>query len=503
MENKLNFNLNDNGNELENFDGIDFGSVEAQNEAFNSASGRAAGSAYASAVGVGATVHSTAPAAAGVASENGKGGANAVADKFEALQILKSMQSGTNPDARIASRILAQKTHVLKSIEDEIDYVAGSGSSAVKFIKGEYGAGKTFHLRLAAAYAMSKNLAVSHIFLNKDMAMQKMNEVYARIVKELRSREHSSFIEMLDAWIDRTAAESKKGSLMGDYGEFIVESFRVKLRPVESASASFAMALKCYITSRLNSNYEMLTAIAGWISGESNVGLAGVKRLAGVRGAIDKTNYLEFLKGLLRLMRVMGYAGTAVMIDECEKMRYISTSKSRAAAYDTVRDFVDYVSDGTLDSTMLIFAGNEEWYEDKHCGIASYQALYDRITNRLERKFAGNFVNSRQIMLNLKNLSSGEITLLMKKICALYKTAYEYDPLPAVSGAENEIVSVYSNSSALTGGRVHPRSFVRSFVELLNYLEQNGSVATPGEIIDLFKNQIEKDDCGVDMFAEV
>ncbi len=429
--------------------------------------------------------------------------ANLQNEKYKAMQILKSLQSGTNPSAELAPMILASKTDTLKSMEEDICYVANTGSSAVKFIKGEYGSGKTFHLKLAAARAMEENMAVTHIFLNKDMAMQKMNETYARVVKQLRSQNRLSFIEMLDDWIDRVMADAKKSSLLGDYAEFIIDTFRRKLSLVESASASFAMAVKCYINCRLNSNNEALSAIAGWLAGESNVGLNGVKRLAGIRGAIDKTNYLEFLRGLLRLIKVMGYRGTLLMIDECEKMMLIQTAKSRASAYDTIRDFIDYTSDGTLESTMLVFAGNAEWYDDEHCGIANYQALYDRITNRLENKFAGRFVNRRQIMLTLTNLPEIELITLMKKICCLYKTAYDYDPTPAISGMEEELAAVYKNSSALAKGKVHPRTFIRSFVELLNYLEQNQDINGSSEIVKLFKSEIERRDDTVDMYEEV
>lgn len=429
--------------------------------------------------------------------------ADAKPDRYMAMQILRSLQSGTNPPAELTPMILASKTNAFKSIEDDILYVSNTGLSSVKFIKGEYGAGKTFHMKLAAARAMEENMVVTHIFLNKDMAMQKMNETYARIVKNLRTGDRASFIEMLDGWIDGVLEDSKRGSLLGDYAEFIIESFRKKLSAVESVSSSFAMALKCYISCRLNSNNEALSAIAGWLSGESNVGIGGVKRLAGIRGAIDKTNYLEFLRGLLRLVKVMGYRGTLVMIDECEKMMLIQVAKSRAAAYDTIRDFVDYISDGTLESTMLIFAGNAEWYTDPRQGIANYQALSDRINNRLENTFGGKFTNSRQIMLTLACLPETEIVTLMRKICGLYKTAYDYDPAPAVDGMESELAAVYRNSSALAKGKVHPRTFVRSFVELLNYLEQNRGLAESGDLVKMFKNGIELADDGVDMYEEV
>lgn len=425
-------------------------------------------------------------------------------EKYTAMQIIKSLQSGTNPPAELAPLLLASKTGALKSLEEDIAYVANTGSSSVKFIKGEYGAGKTFHLKLAAASAMKENMAVSHIFLNKDMAMQKMNETYARIVKQLRSAERQSFIEMLDGWIDGVLAEAKKGSLLGDYAEYIIESFRKKLSPVECVSASFAMAVKCYISCRLNSNNEGLSAIAGWLAGESNIGLSGIRRLSGIRGAIDKTNYLEFIRGLLRLIKVMGYRGTLLMIDECEKMMLVPTAKSRAAAYDTIRDFVDYTSDGTLESVLLVFAGNAEWYEDDHFGIANYQALYDRITNRLENRMAGRFINRRQIMITLTNLPESELVTLMKKICAIYKTAYDFDPAPSIKGMENELAGIYKNSSALAKGKVHPRTFIRSFVELLNYLEQNQDEACGhAEIVKMFKSEIERKDDTVDMYEEI
>lgn len=398
----------------------------------------------------------------------------------EARVVVRTLKTGTNPGCKIVGKVFTGDPRVMAAIEDEIDYVK-SGNSSTRFIKGEYGTGKTFNLKIIAARAFDNNMAVSHMFLNKDLAMQKMENIYQEFVKRLHTVDCSSFTEMIDKWIVRLTENAKTESISSNYKTLLIEKLRVLLKPLDETAGIFKIALSNYIQAKLSGDGEYLTHTIAWLSGDGNVA-AAAKRRIGIKGEVDKINHFEFMRGMLKLVKIMGYSGTVILFDECEHMRQILLRKSRDSAYNSIRTIIDYTSENSFDSALYIFAGNSEWYTDPDRGIDSHPALSERITPKIR----GKYVNSRNIIIELKNLSENEIDSLMKKICQLYKIAYGYDPLVKIEPAMPELKSFYKEAAGLMGGKVHPRNFVKNFVELVEILDQNPEIEGTNEIMNIF-----------------
>lgn len=413
--------------------------------------------------------------------------------RIDAKMLIKTLKTGTNPDCRLVGKLYVGTSPVLSTIQDEIDCVT-YGSSSARFICGEYGTGKTFNLKLCGAAALEKNMAISHVILDKDRAMQKIHEIYTEIVKNLKTNDCKSFLEMLDKWIEKLIAAAKTNSIVANnYKDYLIQTLRMNLKNIEETSGVFAIALANYIQAKINGNNEYLTHAIAWISGEHNLS-AAAKRNLGIRGEVDKTNGLSFLKGLLKLIKLMDYSGTLILFDECEHTRQITRANSRNGAYQNIREIVDLSADNSFDSTLFIFAGNSEWYNDADRGIQSYQALNDRISSRMK----GKYKNNRTPIITLQNIDPAGLEILMERICLIYNTAFNYDAMKKVKPVMSQLIEFYRESNGLTGGRVHPRTFVKTFVELLEILEQNPEIKDASEIIEIFSDHAEESDSQFD-----
>ena len=60
-----------------------------------------------------------------------------------------------------------------------------NGKAVVKFINGEFGAGKSFFLKVIEDLAYEKNFAVSWVNVSNDMPFNKIDVVYKNIARTL------------------------------------------------------------------------------------------------------------------------------------------------------------------------------------------------------------------------------------------------------------------------------------------------------------------------------
>ena len=94
-----------------------------------------------------------------------------------------------------------------------------------------------------------------------------------------------------------------------------------------------------YRRARLTGEHDIADGLPAWAGGEPNVA-APIRRYANIRGDIDSTSALDFLRGLLVVLRDCGYPGLLVVLDEIETLQRMR-SDSREKSLNTLRQLID------------------------------------------------------------------------------------------------------------------------------------------------------------------
>ncbi len=411
----------------------------------------------------------------------------------EYRNILNAIRSGNVP-AHGASSICMGRDKEIEEFTRILDDVS-NGKAIVKFINGEFGAGKSFFLKVIEDLAYEKNFAVSWVNVSNDMPFNKIDIVYKNIARTLRCKTGTSLEHIVKRWITGLKMDAFNQSAdPQEQNRIVREAISLELSETREHNNSFATALEKYNQLINAGDIEAGNSALAWLRGDSNIPFQMKKRF-GVKGDVTKENALQFLEALSIFVRSIGYSGLVVLVDESEFIMNLHAKKYRDIAYNYIRDIFDGCNLGQFENSLFVFAGTPEWYEDSKVGVASYVALHDRIRTSLDD--SGN-VNVRKPIFNLSGFNEEELDNVSKQIIEMHSVAYDWDANKKFESAIDEIIERAIDDASLTDGKVTPRIFIRQFIEALDVVEQNpDNFKTSADIIALF-NFEEKPDWGFD-----
>lgn len=175
-----------------------------------------------------------------------------------------------------------------------------------------------------------------------------------------------------------------------------------------------------------------------------------------------------------------------VLIDEAEFIMNLHTKKLRDIAYNYIRDIYDNCNLGKFQNTLFLFAGTPEWFEQPQKGIPSYEALDDRLKTVLDTDLE----DMRKPIFNLKGFDEENLKEIAGKLTIMHEEAYNWKASDKINPVLEDIVSIHLTDASLTGGKVTPRTFIRSFISVLDTVQQNQSFFNDSQkIIELFEKQ--------------
>ena len=117
----------------------------------------------------------------------------------------------------------------------------------------------------------------------------------------------------------------------------------------------------------------------------------------------------------------------------------------------------------------MALGGTDEFLEDKRRGLYSYEALRSRL---VENRFAGQGVKDFSgPVLRLQNLSPEDLFVLLRNIRHVHASGDETKYIVP----DEALTAVLKKASETLGADYYktPRDIIRSFVGLLNVLDQN------------------------------
>ena len=384
--------------------------------------------------------------------------------KLESVALITALRRGTVPDAGLSRLAVGLETEE-SVITGQLSYTA-AGHSDCKFVRGEYGSGKTFVIARAAEIAFSKKFVVSHVVISPDTPLHKLQAVYTKICAGLTTVSETHALKgIIDTWIfgieDRlieTGIDENDPKLM----ELTAKEIESSLERVSGFSSGLAAAVRAYYAANSKGDFAAAQAAIGWISGDATVANRSFKMQAGVKGNVSETDALLFLKGIAYLIRQAGFSGLFVSFDEVETMQGLSRPL-REKGYINLRQIIDMTDKNELPGCYFLFAGTPAFFESAK-GIRSLPALYDRIGIISDDGFS----NPLQTQIVLSKFNAEKLEAAAYKVIDIYSEGFgRVDPARI---SPKFITAMIAKITSRFGGRVDvvPRLFLREFVDVLD-----------------------------------
>lgn len=216
-------------------------------------------------------------------------------------------------------------------------------------------------------------------------------------------------------------------------------------------------------------------ALLSWLSGSGNVA-AGIKREAGIKGDIESRDAMDYLLGLLAVVRKAGYKGLMIVIDEAETILRMRQDV-RGKSLNGIRQIIDAAD--RYPGLLWVFTGTPDFFDSKR-GVAGLEPLHTRIG--FQR--IGKSVPVTQAQLELKPFDKArllDVALRLREIYALPDRATLERKLPPKL-IEELVESVTQGLNGDVG--VVPRQFLRKLVMILDLVKDDPEFE-PRDALDL------------------
>ncbi|MCK9630555.1 MAG: BREX system ATP-binding protein BrxD [Methanoregula sp.] len=387
--------------------------------------------------------------------------------RLESINIINALRRGTVPAGgleRIAVGLDVEEGVIAKQLE----YVEQGGGD-LKFIRGEYGSGKTFLVARALEIARTRGFVTSHVVIAPSTPLHKLKGIYQQVCANLRtSGEEHAMKTIVDNWLfgieERLLSVSGNGTEDAVLETATEREIETALSGISEMNSALAATLRTYYRANNTGDFTLAQAALGWISAEPNIGRE-LKQKAGIRGDIDDTIAFTFLRGLVSIIHAAGYRGLAIAIDEMETTQGLQRNQ-REKAYQTLVRIIDALDRGDMPRCYFLFTGTPALFEGSR-GIRSLPPLYDRI-NVVQ---SDAFKNPRQPQIILSKFDTAKLELVALKVVDVYARAYTEPDRERIS--HRFIRAMIRKITTRFGGRVDiiPRIFLKEFVDILDKCE--------------------------------
>ena len=298
-----------------------------------------------------------------------------------------------------------------------------NGGSKIKFVTGRTGSGKTHFLRLMMAVAREEHYKTVW-FSAKDIWMHDFKEIYVEIFHQcdlLSSLEAASGSLIREMGYD--PQDIPAGMKFIDYlsqngeGDAVTKrEIRAQLRRffLENPMMDNNFALACSMLTGSILGYPILEEqnqelLLSWLEGDRSIKLSQLRALDFYPSRITKYNARHMLRSLAEVVRMGGFSGLFIAIDNMEILTSRSsleavhyTKMKREDTYESIRQLIDDID--SMKNIMFVYAFDRELIDNENAGLKSYQALWMRIQNEI----VGERFNRFTDMVDLDRLAAQE-----------------------------------------------------------------------------------------------
>lgn len=386
--------------------------------------------------------------------------------------IIQSLRAGVVPRAG-QQHIQVGRANEVTALITDIDRIADGGSS-IRFAIGEYGAGKSFFLNLIRSIALERKLVTVHADLSPDRRLHatggQARSLYAELMRNAATRARAEGGAMASI-VERFVTDSlSTASARGVAPEVVI---RERLSALEELTGGydFAEVVAAYWRGHDTGNEQLKADAVRWLRGEYAT-RTDARAALGVRTIIDDAGFYDHLKLFARFVRLAGFGGLLVCLDELVNLYKLANTQARNSNYEQLLRILNDSLQGSAAGLGFIFGGTPDMLLDTRRGLYSYAALQSRLA---ENTFTtGDLVDYSGPVLRLANLSPEDLYVLLGKLRHVYASG---DP-DAYLVPDDALNAFMAHCATRVGDAYFrtPRTTIKEFVNLLATLDQNPGV---------------------------
>lgn len=383
--------------------------------------------------------------------------------------LIQSLRAGVTP--RLGARhIQVGRDAEIAALTQDIERIAAGGAT-FRLIIGEYGSGKTFFLNLIRGEAFERQLVTAHADLNPGRRLHasggEARSLYAELMKNLSTRtkpDGGALATVVEKFITSALVEARKANRKPE--DIIHE--RLEQLSELVMGYDFASVIAAYWRAYETGDDALKSSAIRWLRGEFS-SKTDARHALGVREIIGDAAIYDQIKLLARFVRLAGYGGLLICLDELVNLYKLANPQARNGNYEQILRMLNDLEQGSAEGLGFILGGTPEFLTDPRRGLYSYPALQSRLA---DNPFARNgLVDLSGPVLRLANLNREQFVVLLGKLRDVYRGADMAGELLPDQG-----IPAFMTHCEQKLGEVAfrtPRATIKAFVGLLAVLEQN------------------------------
>ena len=219
-------------------------------------------------------------------------------------------------------------------------------------------------------------------------------------------------------------------------------------------------------------NEQLKADAVRWLRGEFTT-KTDAKQALGVRTIVDDAAVYDQLKLMARFIRLAGFAGLMVTLDELVNLYKLANTQARNANYEQILRILNDSLQGSAEGLGFVLGGTPEFLLDTRRGLYSYPALQSRLA---QNTFAADgLVDFSGPVVRLSSLTPEDFYVLLQKIRHVFAGGDTAKYLMPDQG----IFSFMEHCSKRIGETYFrtPRTTITSYINLLAVIEQNAGAS--------------------------
>ena len=394
--------------------------------------------------------------------------------------VLNSLKGGVVPRVGLEYITVGRKNEIQALLQDVS--IIEQGGSALRFIEGKYGSGKTFLLHTLRNHVMERNFVVIDVELSVDRRLAGNKgqglATYRELIRNMATRacpDHGALQLILDKWIGGLENEVVQFEGLVPGHEVFDVRVSQKIYMVTSSMEEkvngfdFGKVFASYYKGHRTGDLEQQKKALRWLCGEYGT-RTEAKTDLGVNLIITDENWYDFIKLFADFVVKAGYAGLYVCLDELTTLYEIPSRVGRDYNYNKLLSIYNDVMQGKASYMGMIFSVTREAMEDSARGVYSFGPLKSRLAETsFEREGALKMRDMTSPVIRLSVLEPGEMYVLLEKLADIHGILYGYVP-----GLEHDDYIYFLKQQY--GKNAAVRDLIRNYIAFLNLIQQNQEV---------------------------
>ena len=383
--------------------------------------------------------------------------------------LLQALRTGVVP--RVGQQhIQVGRVNEVHALVTDIDRIA-DGGSGTRFVIGDYGSGKTFFLHVIRSIALQQKLVTVHADLSPDRRLHatggQARSLYSELMRNMATRskpDGGAMTNVVERFITEALTEA---TATNQTPESVVRAGLNQLTEL-TGGYDFAEVIAKYWQGHDTGNEQLKADAVRWLRGEYST-RTDARQALGVRTIIDDGNFYDQLKLLAVFVRLAGFSGLLVCLDEMVNLYKLANTQARNSNYEQILRIINDSTQGSAAGLGFVMGGTPDFLLDTRRGLYSYAALESRLA---ENPYAvDGLVDYSGPVLRLANLTPEDFYILLSNL----RNVQAAGNADAHLITDDGLTAFMEHCSTRIGDAYFrtPRNSIKGFLDLLAVLEQN------------------------------